>query len=44
VTVRSSIEHAQHKLKNNPIGYLAVIDPDGILVGSLSESDLKRAA
>ncbi|MCI0659743.1 MAG: site-2 protease family protein [Acidobacteria bacterium] len=44
VTVRSSIEHAQHKLKNNPIGYLAVIDPDGILVGSLSEGDIKRAA
>ena len=44
VTVRSSIEHAQYKLKNNRIGYLAVIDPDGLLVGSLSESDLKRAA
>jgi Zn-dependent protease len=44
VTVRSSIEHAQYKLKNNRIGYLAVIDSDGFLVGSLSESDLKRAA
>jgi len=44
VTVRSSIEHAQHKLKNNRIGFLAVIDPDGLLVGSLSESDFKHAA
>jgi Zn-dependent protease len=44
VTVRSSIEHAQYKLKNNRIGYLAVIDPNGILVGSLSEGDTKRAA
>jgi Zn-dependent protease len=44
VTVRSSIEHAQYKLKNNRIGFLAVIDPDGLLVGSLSEGDLKQAA
>jgi Zn-dependent protease len=44
VTVRASIEHAEHKLRTNEIGYLAVVDPDGFLVGSLSEKDLKRAA
>jgi Zn-dependent protease/CBS domain-containing protein len=44
VTVRASIEHAEHKLRTNQIGYLAVVDPDGFLVGSLSEKDLKRAA
>ncbi len=37
VTVRSSIEHAEYKLKMNRLGYLAVIDPDGFLVGYLKE-------
>jgi Zn-dependent protease len=37
VTVRASIEHAEHKLRTNNLGYLAVIDPDGFLVGYLNE-------
>lgn len=41
VTVRASIEHAEQKLKINHLGFLAVIDPDGFLVGCLSENELK---
>jgi Zn-dependent protease len=37
VTVRASIEHAEHKLKTNNLGYLAVIDPDGFLVGYMNQ-------
>ncbi len=44
VTVRASIEHAEHKLKMNNLGYLAVIDQGGFLVGYLSEKNLKHAA
>jgi Zn-dependent protease len=43
VPVRASIEHAQRKLKSNQLGFLAVIDQDGFLVGSLNLSDLERA-
>lgn len=41
VTIRASIEHAQQKLKINHLGFLAVIDQNGFLVGCLSESDLR---
>jgi Zn-dependent protease len=44
VTARASIEHAEHKLRINSLGYLAVVDSDGFLVGYLSKSDLKHAA
>ncbi|MDX2040795.1 MAG: site-2 protease family protein [Acidobacteriota bacterium] len=44
VPVRASIEHAQRKLKSNQLGFLAVIDQDGFLVGSLNLSDLEHAA
>src|SRR5262249_26792268 len=44
VTVRTSIEHAEYKLKANELGFLAVIDQNGILVGQLTDTDTKRAA
>jgi Zn-dependent protease/CBS domain-containing protein len=44
VTVRASIEHARRKLKMNSLGFLAVIDQDGILIGCLSAKDLEMAA
>ena len=44
VPVRASIEHAHRKLKSNQLGFLAVIDQDGFLVGSLNLSDVERAA
>jgi Zn-dependent protease len=40
VSVRASIEHAEHKLKTNELGFLAVIDQNGILVGHLTEADV----
>lgn len=40
VSVRASIEHARAKLRENGLGFLAVLDPDGILVGSLTEREL----
>lgn len=43
VTIRASIEHAQRKLKMNELGFLAVIDQDGFLVGYLSGSNLEPA-
>lgn len=43
ITARASIEHAQRKLTVNQFGFLAVIDQDGFLVGSLNASDLKQA-
>lgn len=43
VTIRASIEHAQRKLKMNNLGFLAVIDQEGFLVGYLNGSDLERA-
>jgi Zn-dependent protease/predicted transcriptional regulator len=44
ITARASIEHAEHKLNINNLGYLAVVDSDGLLVGYLSKHDLKHAA
>ncbi len=44
ITVRASIEHAQRKLKMNSLGFLAVIDQDGFLVGHLNAKDLEIAA
>lgn len=43
VPIRASIEHAQRKLKTNDIGFLAVIDQDGFLVGYLNGCDLEHA-
>lgn len=40
VNVRSSIEHAAHKLRLNPVRHLAVLDGDGYLIGYLSAHDL----
>lgn len=37
VTVRAPIEHAEHKLRINSFGYLAVVDPDGYLVGEINK-------
>ena len=42
VSMKASIEHATKKLKASPQHYLAVIDSDGFLVGSLSTADLER--
>jgi Zn-dependent protease/predicted transcriptional regulator len=44
VTARASIEHAEQKLKINNLGYLAVVDSDGLLIGYLNKNDLKHAA
>jgi Zn-dependent protease/CBS domain-containing protein len=44
VTVRASIEHARHKLTMNSLGFLAVIDQDGLLIGHLNAKDLEKAA
>ena len=43
ISVRASIEHAQRKLKMNSLGFLAVIDPDGLLIGHLNAKDLEKA-
>jgi Zn-dependent protease len=37
IPVRASIEHAEHKLDVNNFGYLAVIDPDGFLIGYMKK-------
>ncbi|MGE0131065.1 MAG: M50 family metallopeptidase [Blastocatellales bacterium] len=44
ITVRASVEHAQRKLKMNSLGFLAVIDQDGYLIGHLNAKDLEKAA
>ncbi len=44
ITARASLEHAQHKLKVNRLGFLAVIDQDGLLVGSLNAADIEQIA
>jgi Zn-dependent protease/CBS domain-containing protein len=44
ITVRASVEHAQRKLKMNSLGFLAVIDQDGLLIGHLNAKDLEKAA
>ena len=41
IPVQASLAHAAHKIKMNTLGRLAVIDPDGNLVGYVTESDLK---
>jgi len=43
ITVRASVEHARHKLKMNNLGFLAVIDQDGFLIGHLNAKDLEEA-
>jgi CBS domain-containing protein len=43
ITARASIEYAQRKLNINQLGYLAVIDQDGLLIGSLNLNDIKQA-
>lgn len=43
IPVRASIDHAEHKLKANPLGFLAVIDSDGFLIGALSAADIEHA-
>jgi CBS domain-containing protein len=44
ITVRASVEHARHKLNMNSLGFLAVIDQDGFLIGHLNAKDLEKAA
>jgi len=44
ITVRASVEHAQYKLNMNSLGFLAVIDQDGLLIGHLNAKDLEKAA
>jgi Zn-dependent protease len=44
ITVRASVEHARHKLKINSLGFLAVIDQDGLLIGHLNAKDLEKAS
>lgn len=44
ITVRASIEHARRKLKMNSLGFLAVVDPEGLLIGHLNAKDLEKAA
>jgi Zn-dependent protease len=41
VTVKSSTEHAEHKLQTNELGFLAVVDQNGFLVGQITEQDVK---
>ncbi len=43
ISVRASIDHAERKLKSNPLGFLAVIDGDGFLIGALSAADIELA-
>ncbi len=40
ITVRASIQHAESKMKANDLGFLAVVDQNGILVGQLTQADL----
>lgn len=44
VTARASLEHAQHKLRVNRLGFLAVVDQNGMLVGSLNAADVEQIA
>ncbi len=43
ITVRASVEHARRKLKMNNLGFLAVIDQNGLLIGHLNAKDLEEA-
>lgn len=42
ITSRASIEHAHRKLTVNRLGFLAVIDQDGFLIGSLNAADMEQ--
>ncbi len=44
VSMKASIEHATKKLHATPQQYLAVLDSDGFVVGSLSAAELERIA
>ena len=44
ITARASLEHARYKLNMNSLGFLAVIDQDGLLIGHLNAKDLEKAA
>ncbi len=44
ITVHASVEHARHKLTTNGLGFLAVIDQDGLLIGRLNAKDLEKTA
>jgi Zn-dependent protease/predicted transcriptional regulator len=44
VSMKASIEHATKKLNASPHRYLAVLDTNGFLVGSLSAADLERVS
>ncbi|HEY6400995.1 MAG TPA: site-2 protease family protein [Blastocatellia bacterium] len=44
ITARASIEHAQRKMEMNSLGFLAVIDQDGILIGHIYPNDLEKTA
>lgn len=43
ISMRASIEHAQRKLNVNRLGFLAVIDQEGFLVGSVNAVDMEQA-
>jgi predicted transcriptional regulator len=44
VSMKASIEHATKKLHATPQQYLAVLDTDGYLVGSLSAAELEQVS
>ncbi|HEX5085781.1 MAG TPA: site-2 protease family protein [Blastocatellia bacterium] len=44
ITARASIDHARRKLNVNRLGFLAVIDQDGLLIGHIIAKDLEKAA
>ncbi|HEU0185196.1 MAG TPA: site-2 protease family protein [Blastocatellia bacterium] len=44
ITARASIEHAQRKMEMNSLGFLAVIDHDGLLIGHIYPNDLEKTA
>jgi Zn-dependent protease/predicted transcriptional regulator len=44
ITARASIEHAQRKMEMNDLGFLAVIDQDGLLIGHIYPNDLEKTA
>jgi Zn-dependent protease/predicted transcriptional regulator len=44
VTLHTTIEYAARKIKTSQLGHLAVIDREGLLVGSVTAEDLRKAA
>jgi Zn-dependent protease/CBS domain-containing protein len=44
ITVCASIEHARRKLSMNSLGFLAVIDQNGLLIGHINSKDLEKTA